>query len=64
MKLDIKTINKMGDKRRKAHKEALEEMEKYLAFTIKQYADGEIVDKDKLEEYLVRQLLFKFVNRK
>lgn len=64
MKLDAKIIAKMEEQRKKAYKEALDEMEKYLAFTIRQFADGEIVEGDKLEEYLVRQLLFKFVNKK
>lgn len=64
MILDAKTIAKMSEKRKQAYKESLNEMEKYLASTVEKFADSEIVDKDKLEEYLVRQLLFKFVNRK
>lgn len=63
-KLDQKEITSRFEKAKEIRQEALEEMSKYLVFTIKQYADNDIVNADALEEHIVRNLMFRFANKK
>ena len=62
-KFSLDEIEKRYEKRREIQEEALEDMQQHVRDTLDKYADGDIVTRDNLEEYLLRNLFFKFINR-
>ena len=61
--LDKDLLNKRYNKRKEIYAGALEEMQQLVKDTLDKYVDNDIVTRDNLEEYLLRNLLFKFINR-
>lgn len=62
-KFSIDEIEKMYEKRKEIQEKALKDMQQHVRDTLDKYVDGDIVTRDNLEEYLLRNLLFKFINR-
>lgn len=61
--LNVDELDRRFNKRKEIQEEALEEMQQHVRDTLDKYVDGDIVTRDNLEEYLLRNLLFKFINR-
>lgn len=61
--LDVDELDRRFNKRKEIQKEALQKMQQHVKDTLDKYADNDIVTRDNLEEYLLRNLLFKFINR-
>lgn len=62
-KFSIDEIEKMYEKRKEIQEKALKDMQQHVRDTLDKYVDGDIVTRDNLEEYLLRNLLFNFINR-
>lgn len=62
-KFSIDEIEKMYEKRKEIQEKALKDVQQHVRDTLDKYVDGDIVTRDNLEEYLLRNLLFKFINR-
>ena len=61
--LNVDELDRRFNKRKEIQEEALEEMQQHVRDTLDKYVDNDIVIRDNLEEYLLRNLLFKFINR-
>lgn len=62
-KFSLDEIEKRYEKRKEIQEEALKDMQQHVRDTLDKYVDGDIVTRDNLEEYLLRNLFFKFINR-